>query len=123
MRSCYRGLSRVYTRRNAISGNSFGKGRRAGRSLLYIAGLGWPDGLEDARSPRCISHNILISQGKLIYDDTIGDVKRSSRIDQRRGARPTSSGRKVALAALNGVVGDHLVATGNRGAPDAGGQG
>ena len=34
-------------------------------------------------------------------------------IDAKPGDRPTSRGREVALAALNGVIGDHLAATGN----------
>lgn len=34
-------------------------------------------------------------------------------IDAKPDDRPTSRGREVALAALNGVIGDHLAATGN----------
>ena len=34
-------------------------------------------------------------------------------IDAKPGDRPTSRGREVALAALNGVIGDHLASTGN----------
>jgi pimeloyl-ACP methyl ester carboxylesterase len=34
-------------------------------------------------------------------------------IDAKPDNRPTSRGREVALAALNGVIGDHLAATGN----------
>jgi pimeloyl-ACP methyl ester carboxylesterase len=34
-------------------------------------------------------------------------------IDAKPDDRPTSRGRQVALAALNGVIGDHLAATGN----------
>lgn len=34
-------------------------------------------------------------------------------IDAKPDNRPTSRGREIALAALNGVIGDHLAATGN----------
>ena len=93
MRSCYRGISRVYGRRNAISGHSFGEGRRAGRSLLYIVGLGWLDGLEDAPGPRRIIRNLLINQGKMACCSTVTHVERPLQIADAGASQLGDSGR------------------------------
>jgi pimeloyl-ACP methyl ester carboxylesterase len=58
---------------------------------------------------------------RLVYRGVRGAFRLTSKgiggaaalIDAKPDDRPTSRGREVALAALNGVIGDHLAATGN----------
>jgi len=58
---------------------------------------------------------------QLVYRDVRGTFRLTGKgisaaaalLDAKPDDQPTSRGREVALAALNGVVGDHLASTGN----------